>query len=140
MDLLLSESQTLFAATAARLCADHGGPKRLRALRAAGSTMDGEAWRAALAAEWLATAVSEPHGGQGLGAFDLALALEQAGRQLLMVPLLEAAAAAWTMSRATDGSRMSAALADSAERRAPDRAGDRGCILALWRPRVRHPL
>jgi hypothetical protein len=38
--------------------------------------------------------VADRHGGQGLGAFDLALALEQAGRQLLMVPLVEAAAAA----------------------------------------------
>ena len=56
--------------------------------------------------------VADDHGGQGLGAFDLALALEQAGRQLLMVPLVEAAAAAWTMSRAADGSRVAAALAD----------------------------
>ncbi len=29
-----------------------------------------------------------------------------------MVPLLEAAAAAWTMSRAADGSRVAAVLAD----------------------------
>ena len=36
--------------------------------------------------------VAEDKGGQGLGGFDLALALEQAGRQLLMVPLNEAAA------------------------------------------------
>ena len=48
----------------------------------------------------------------GAGSLDLALALEQAGRQLLMVPLLEAAAAAWTMSRAEDASRAGAGLAD----------------------------
>ena len=112
MDLLLSEQQNLFAETAARLCLDHGGPKRLRALRAAGADMDDEAWRAARGAEWLATVVAEDHGGQGLGAFDLALALEQVGRQLLLLPLAEAAAAAATMSRATDTSRTAGAIAD----------------------------
>ncbi len=112
MDLLLTEQQSLFAETATRLAADHGGPKRLRALRAAGSDMDREAWRAMHAAGWLATVVAEDRGGQGLGSFDLALALEQAGRQLLMVPLNEAAAVAWTLSRASDASRAAGALAD----------------------------
>ena len=112
MDLLLTEQQSLFAETATRLCRDHGGPKRLRALRAAGAEMDREAWRAAITAEWLATVVAEHHGGQGLGAFDLALALEQAGRQLLMVPLVEVAAVARTMSRAADDSRVASGLAD----------------------------
>jgi alkylation response protein AidB-like acyl-CoA dehydrogenase len=112
LDLLLTEQQSLFAETATRLCTDHGGPKRLRALRAAGTEIDGEAWRAALEAEWLTTVVAEDLGGQGLGSLDLALALEQAGRQLLMVPLNEAAAVAWTLSRATDTSRTSIALGD----------------------------
>ncbi len=112
MDLLLSEPQSLFAATAARLCADHGGPRRLRTLRAAASDIDREAWRAVLAAEWLSTVVAEAHGGQGLGAFDLALAVEPVGRRLLMVPLVEAAAAAWTLSRAAGGAPAASALAD----------------------------
>jgi 3-oxochol-4-en-24-oyl-CoA dehydrogenase len=112
LDLLLTEQQSLFAEMATRLCADHGGPKRLRALRAAGLGVDAEAWRAAMKAEWLATVVAAGHGGQGLGSLDLALALEQAGRQLLMVPLNEAGAVAWTLSRATDTSRASAALGD----------------------------
>lgn len=112
MDLSLTEQQRLFAETATRLAADHGGPKRRRALRVAGAEMDAEAWRAAIAAEWLATVVAERHGGQGLGMVDLALALEQVGRQLLLVPLVEAAAVAWTMSRAEDGSRAGAWIAD----------------------------
>jgi alkylation response protein AidB-like acyl-CoA dehydrogenase len=131
LDLLLTEQQNLFAETARRLCLDHGGPRRLRALRAAGEEIDRDAWRAALDAEWLATVVAEDRGGQGLGAFDLALALEQAGRQLLLVPLVEAAAAAWTMSRASDTSRASGALADV--------LGGSGLIVpateaASWRP------
>jgi alkylation response protein AidB-like acyl-CoA dehydrogenase len=112
VDLLLSEPQRLFAETAARLAADRGGPKRLRALRDGGAEMDAEAWHRIVEAGWLATAVAERHGGPGLGLFDLALALEQAGRNLLRVPLLETAAAAWTMSRAEDGSRARVGLAD----------------------------
>jgi alkylation response protein AidB-like acyl-CoA dehydrogenase len=112
LDLLLSEAQSLFAETAARLAADRGGPKRLRALRAAAAEMDAEAWRRIVDAGWLATVVAERHGGQGLGLFDLALALEQAGRQLLRVPLLEVAAVAWALSRAEDGSRAGVGLAD----------------------------
>src|SRR5262245_912032 len=112
LDLLLTEPQSLFAETATRLAADHGGPRRLRALRADGAEIDAEAWRAAVTAEWLATVVAERHGGQGLGLFELALALEQAGRQLLMVPVLEGGAAAWTLSQAEDDARAAAALAD----------------------------
>jgi alkylation response protein AidB-like acyl-CoA dehydrogenase len=112
LDLVLTEQQSLLAATAARLCADHGGPKRLRALQAAGAELDREAWRAALAAEWLATVITERHGGQGLGAFDLALALESAGKQLLMIALIEAAAVAWTMSRAAADAPAPPGLAD----------------------------
>ena len=111
MDLLLTEQQSLFADAAARLCADHGGPSRLRALRRTQAEPDAEAWRAAVAAHWHATLVAEPHGGLGLGAVDLALALEAAGRQLLGLPLIEAAAVARTLSRAA-GARAPAALAD----------------------------
>jgi alkylation response protein AidB-like acyl-CoA dehydrogenase len=112
VDLLLTEPQSLFAETATRLCADHGGPKRLRALRAASAEIDAEAWRAMIDAGWLATVVNESHGGHGLGAFDLALALEQVGRQLLLVPLNEVVAVACTLSRVSDSERTEAALAE----------------------------
>jgi len=110
VDLLLTEQQNLLAESAARLCADHGGPKRLRALQASGVEMEASGWREMVKAGWLGTAVAELHGGQGLGAFDFALALEQVGRHLLMVPLLEAGAVAATLSNATDRSRSQAAL------------------------------
>jgi alkylation response protein AidB-like acyl-CoA dehydrogenase len=112
LDLLLSEQQSLFAETAARLAADHGGPRRRRELRAAGAEIDAEAWRAVIEAEWLATVVAEAHGGEGLGAFELALALEQAGRGLMLLPLAEAAAAAWVLSRAHASAPASPALPD----------------------------
>jgi 3-oxochol-4-en-24-oyl-CoA dehydrogenase len=84
----------------------------VRALRGAGSGIDADAWRAVCAAGWAATAVPSTRGGQGLGAFDLALALEQAGRQMLMVPLLEAAVTAWAMAQAVDAERTDVTLAD----------------------------
>jgi 3-oxochol-4-en-24-oyl-CoA dehydrogenase len=112
VDLLLSEQQSLLAETAGRLAADRGGSKRLRALRASGAEIDVEAWRAALGAEWPATMVSEQHGGQGLGLFELGLALEQVGRQLMLVPLLEAAAVACVLSGAAAGARAAPALGD----------------------------
>ena len=137
MDLLLTEQQRLLAESATRLCADHGGPKRLRALRAAAAEMDVDAWREAIKAGWLSTVVPEHHGGQGLGVFDLALALEQAGRQLLMIPLNEAAAVARTMSRAVDGSRRGRPRRSVA--RGSDRAGVGGGM-ELWRSRIRSSL
>jgi alkylation response protein AidB-like acyl-CoA dehydrogenase len=112
MDLLLNEQQSLLAETAARLCADFGGPKRLRALRAAGAEIDHEAWRELIRAGWLSTMVAERHGGSGLGVLDFALVAEQAGRQLLQVPLVEAAAVAWTLSQAAAGSQSPRMLAD----------------------------
>src|SRR5215510_6643264 len=44
--------------------------------------------------------VSEDRGGLGLGVFDLALALEETGKQVVMAPLIEAAATAWALAKA----------------------------------------
>jgi alkylation response protein AidB-like acyl-CoA dehydrogenase len=108
VEVLLNEQQALLAETASRLAADIAGPQRARALREADDAVDQEAWRAVIDAGWVATAVAERHGGLGLGLFDLALALEQAGRRILMAPLAEAAAAAWALS---NGGASGAALA-----------------------------
>ena len=70
--------------------------------------MDRDAWRAAIAAGWLAT-LAERDGAEGAGAFDLALALEQAGRQLMLIPLVEAGAVALTLAQVP---AQAAALAD----------------------------
>ncbi len=129
MELLLNEQQSLLAEMAARLCADFGGAKRARELKTSGVEMDRDAWRAVLKAGWLSTVVAEHHGGLGLGAFDLALTVEEAGKRLLMVPLVEAAAVAWTLSRAA-GSAKAPLLSDL-------RAGTRLIVPAIeasfWR-------
>ena len=116
MELVLNEQQALLAETAERLAAASGGPQRARALRDAGGDFDAEAWREVVRAGWLGTVIAERNGGLGLGLFDLALTLEQAGRRILMAPLAEAAAAAWVLSRAgTDAAgRALAGLLDGA--------------------------
>jgi alkylation response protein AidB-like acyl-CoA dehydrogenase len=97
MELLLDESQNLLHDAAARLCTVRGGPRRSRALRNTG---------------WPATMVAEEHGGLGLGAFDLALVIEEAGRHLVMTPLVESATAAWALSQAATGQPVPPALAE----------------------------
>jgi alkylation response protein AidB-like acyl-CoA dehydrogenase len=84
--------------SAIRLCRDLGGPKRARQLRTDGVHADRDAWREIARAGWLSTAVAESSGGMGMGQFDLSLVMEEAGRQLLMVPLVEAAASTWALA------------------------------------------
>lgn len=115
MELLLNEQQTLLADTAVRLCRDSGGPKRARAVRDGKLETDAQAWEQAVRAGWLGVLAGERHGGSELGLFDAALVVEEAGKQLLMVPLVEAMAAAWTISRAAPSDAALAILADHIE-------------------------
>src|ERR1700712_5297017 len=98
MDLLLNEEQVLLRDAAAKLGASRGGPRRARALRDAGTEIDAEAWAEIIKAGWLSALVAEKDDGLGLGMFDLALALEEAGKQIVMTPLVEAAAAVWAVT------------------------------------------
>lgn len=102
MDLLLTEEQALLRDAAAKLGAAMGGPRRARVLRDAATEIDRSAWDAIVKAGWLATLVAEKHDGLGLGMFDLALALEETGRQIVMAPLVEAAIAVRAVTDATD--------------------------------------
>src|SRR5262249_25942491 len=102
MDLLLTEEQVLFRDAAAKLAASRGGPRRARALRDAATEIDQPAWDGMTKAGWLSALVAEKDDGLGLGLFDLALALEETGKQIVMTPLLEAAGAIWAIMNATD--------------------------------------
>jgi alkylation response protein AidB-like acyl-CoA dehydrogenase len=103
MDLLLNEEQLLLRDAATKLGAK-AGPRRARALRNEGQEIDRAAWGEVIEAGWLAALVPESQGGLGLGLFDLALALEETGKQIVMAPLIEAAAAIWAVTKATDAS------------------------------------
>lgn len=100
MELLLNEQQVLLRDAAAKLGAAHGGAKRARQLRYARAGMDALSWNEILEAGWLTALVSEESGGLGLGAFDLALALEETSKRVMMTPLLEAASATWALAEA----------------------------------------
>ncbi len=100
MDLLLTEEQILLRDAATKLAAQ-AGPRRARALRNARYEIDNEAWSAIRKTGWVAALVPEREGGLGLGLFDLALALEEMGKQLVMAPLVEVVAAIWAVTRPT---------------------------------------
>ena len=90
MELLLNEQQVLLRDAAAKLGASKGGPRRARMLRDAKAGIDADAWKQIVEAGWLSALVAEDRGGLGLGIFDLALALEEIGKQVVMAPLTEA--------------------------------------------------
>jgi alkylation response protein AidB-like acyl-CoA dehydrogenase len=100
MDLLLNEEQVLLRDAAAKLGAK-SGPRRARALRDAGTEIDTAAWADIVKAGWLSALVAEKDDGLGLGMFDLALTLEETGKQIVMTPLVEVAAAIWAVNQAT---------------------------------------
>jgi 3-oxochol-4-en-24-oyl-CoA dehydrogenase len=115
MEPILSEQQTLLRDSAVRLCKDRGGPKRARQLRNQGMELDREAWTGILQAGWLGAPVAEEQGGLGMGLLELSLAMEEAGRQLLKVPLLEAAATVWALANADAATTRDDALKQTLE-------------------------
>jgi alkylation response protein AidB-like acyl-CoA dehydrogenase len=99
MEPILNEEQTLMRETAVKLTRDFGGPKRAREIRNDRKELDVPAWMEVLRSGWLSAAVPDSADGMGMGVFELTLALEEAGRQLLMVPLAECAVAAHVLSQ-----------------------------------------
>src|SRR5579875_3054318 len=95
MDELLSDEQRQLRESAGKLCADHGGARRARALRDSGQDIDRSAWRAIVEAGWLGMMVPEARGGLGLGAVEFYIVLAQARRHVVMTPLLDSLGASW---------------------------------------------
>jgi alkylation response protein AidB-like acyl-CoA dehydrogenase len=112
MDLLLSEEQVLLRDAAAKLGASRGA-RRARTLRDAGTEIDSAAWAEMINAGWLSALIAEKDDGLGLGMFDLALALEETGKQIVMAPLVEAAAAIWAVTNAAAPGHSSRARIES---------------------------
>jgi alkylation response protein AidB-like acyl-CoA dehydrogenase len=102
MDLVLNDEQLLLREAAQKLGMSRGGPRRARALRETGTEVDFVAWDEMIQAGWLSALVEEKHEGLGLGIFDLALALEETGKHIVMLPFVEAAGAMWAVSRAVE--------------------------------------
>ena len=92
MQILLSEDQTLIRESAQRFGEGHGGGDRLRRLRDGPSGVEPNDLADAGADGWLGLMAPEESGGAGLGAKELCLVAEQAGRALATLPLVPAAA------------------------------------------------
>src|SRR6202790_1981766 len=93
MDFGLTDDQRDIQRTARELLAERARPERVREHAEAGRS-DMELWRELCELGWPGIAVSEEHGGQGLGTIELAILCEELGRSLAPVPFLPTALAA----------------------------------------------
>jgi alkylation response protein AidB-like acyl-CoA dehydrogenase len=89
MDPALTQEQDEIARALREVLAKQAGPEEVRLAAASTAGYDAELWRRLATQPGLAgLALSECHGGSGLGPVELALACEEAGRVLLPSPLL----------------------------------------------------
>jgi len=93
MDFGLNDDQRDIQRTARELLADRASPERVRESAEAGRHDDG-LWTELSELGWPGIAVSEEHGGQGLGVVELAILSEELGRTVAPVPFLPSAMAA----------------------------------------------
>ncbi|HEX9481294.1 MAG TPA: acyl-CoA dehydrogenase family protein [Solirubrobacteraceae bacterium] len=101
MDFGLTDDQREIQRTARDLLADRASPASVREHAEAGRT-DEELWQELSGLGWPGIAVSEEHGGQGLGQIELSILCEELGRSVAPVPFLGTAMAATVIQQ--DGS------------------------------------
>ncbi len=89
MDFSFSEDQQALRELARKILEDRASHERLKDVEATGERVDRELWRELAKASLLGVPVDEAFGGSGLGPFDLAILLEEAGRAVAPVPLWE---------------------------------------------------
>jgi alkylation response protein AidB-like acyl-CoA dehydrogenase len=102
MNFDFTEDQRTIKATARELLASRSPFERVRAAAEEGR-YDDALWRELCELGWPGIAVAEEHGGQGLGAVELAVLLEELGYAVAAVPLLGSALAALAIEHAGDG-------------------------------------
>src|SRR5271166_6485845 len=98
MDFGLTDDQRQIQRTARELLAERAKPERVREHAEVGRP-DMELWGELSELGWPGIALSEDHGGQGLGAIELSILCEELGRSLAPVPLLPTALAATVIER-----------------------------------------
>ena len=99
MNFDFTDDQRTIKATARELLASRSPFERVRAAAEEGR-YDAALWRELCELGWPGIAVSEQHGGQGLGAVELAVLLEELGYAVAAVPLLGSALAALAIEHA----------------------------------------
>ncbi len=93
MDFGLTDDQREIQRTARELLGTRAKPERVRE-HAESGRMDAELWRELCELGWPGIAISEEHGGGGLGPIELAILCEELGRSLAPVPFLPSVMAA----------------------------------------------
>jgi alkylation response protein AidB-like acyl-CoA dehydrogenase len=99
MDFGFTDDQREIQRTARDLLAERARPDRVRE-HAEARTVDEPLWRELSELGWPGIAVSEEHGGQGLGQIELSILCEELGRSLAPVPFLASAMAAAVLEQA----------------------------------------
>jgi alkylation response protein AidB-like acyl-CoA dehydrogenase len=99
MDFGLSDDQREIQRTARELLSERSRPERLRE-HAEAHRFDQGLWRELCELGWPGIAVSEQHGGQGLGLVELSILCEELGRAVAAVPLLPTVLVAAVIERA----------------------------------------
>lgn len=98
MELVLTDEQRLLRDSAGKFIERHAGPKAHRRVRETAAGFDAARLHEAAAAGWLGLVVPEAAGGLGLGATELAIVAEEAGRGLMTEPVAAIAASARTIA------------------------------------------
>lgn len=88
MDFDFSDDQKSLGEQIRRVLTERASFDRLRELADSGQSMDRDLWAMAAELGWLGMAVAEEHGGVGLGALELCVLMEEAGRVAAGLPLL----------------------------------------------------
>ena len=83
-----TEEQQAVRELASQIFADHASDERIRRSEASPEGIDRELWNALAQANLLGLAVSEAHGGAGMGLTETALLLAEQGRSVTQAPLL----------------------------------------------------
>jgi alkylation response protein AidB-like acyl-CoA dehydrogenase len=99
MDFGLTDDQQDIQRTARDMLADRARPERVREHAEAGTT-DQALWKELCELGWPGIAISEEHGGQGLGPIELSILCEELGRTLAPVPFLPSVLAATLIEQA----------------------------------------
>jgi len=103
MDFGLTDDQREIQRTAREMLAERAKPERVREIvesHPPAGTTDEALWKELCELGWPGIAISEEHGGQGLGTIELSILCEELGRVVAPVPFLASAMAACVIEHA----------------------------------------
>jgi len=87
MDFVLTDEQVAVRDLASQILTERATPERVREIEAGDDWFDRELWAELAKADLLGLCLPEADGGGGFGVFELALILEQVGRNVAPVPV-----------------------------------------------------